>query len=143
MRKTGPATSTNLASRILKMHGTMVGPDLKDAPYEWTFHFPADIGEGVRFSTNPESACDRMWSWAYRVDGGIHEGRLYFLCFKKREMTSGKMVTLDGQHWFDGKCWAALQSGPRDKRRSTQPRKAMAKHSSVLSLPPAMKRRRF
>jgi hypothetical protein len=101
-----------LAYRTLKMQGTMVGPDLKDAPYEWIFHFPASIGEGVRFSTNPEVSVRRMWSWAYRVDGGIHEGRLYFLCFKKPEMTSGKMVTLDGQHWFDGKCWAALQSGP-------------------------------
>ena len=111
--KDRPGYINQFASRILKMRGTMVKPDLKDAPYEWAFQIPSDVREGVRFSTNPEVSVRRMWSWAYRVDGGIHQGHLYFLCFKKREMTSGKIVTLDGQHWFDGKCWAVLPGGPQ------------------------------
>jgi hypothetical protein len=38
-------------------------------------------------------------------DGSIEGGRLYFLGFKRYAGT-GRIVILDAQHWFDGKCWA-------------------------------------
>jgi|ERR1022692_1409829 hypothetical protein len=98
-----------IAGLLLKMSGTMVATNLQDAPYLWVFRFPATIRKGARFSTNPEADPRRMWSWASRLDGGIHEGRLYFLCFKQRESTSGRIMSPDSQHWFDGKCWAALE----------------------------------
>ena len=87
------------------MRGKFVAPNLDDKPYSWVFHFPPALQEGARFSTNAEANPRFMWSWADRVDGGIDKGRLYFLCFKKSEATSGRMITPNGQHWFDGKCW--------------------------------------
>lgn len=98
-----------IAALVLRMSGTKVATNLQEAPYHWAFRFPATIHEGTTFSTNPEQSPQRMWSWASRLDGGIYGGRLYFLCFKKGESTSGRMFTLDAQHWFDGKCWAALE----------------------------------
>jgi hypothetical protein len=98
-----------VAAVVLKMAGTMVGQNLQPAPYVWTFRFPAALREGSRFSTDPGQDPRRMWSWASRVDGGIHQGRLYFLCFKKPESTSGRYLTPDGQHWFDGRCWDAFR----------------------------------
>jgi hypothetical protein len=97
------------AALLLNVTGTMVANNLADAPYQWTFEFPARIVEGTHFSTNPLENPSRMWSWAMRLDGGIHDGRLYFLAFKQREQTSGRLFILDGQHWFDGKCWDVLR----------------------------------
>ncbi len=97
-----------IAGLLLRMRGTMVAPNLQDAPYRWTFRFPTTIGNGMRFSTNAQEDPARMWSWASRMDGGIYNDRLYFLCFKQRESTSGKILVPDGRHWFDGKCWAAF-----------------------------------
>jgi hypothetical protein len=98
-----------LAGLLLKMTGTMVAPNLQDAPYHWEFRFPSALHEGVRFSTDPTADPVRMWSWASRSDGGIYDNRLYFLCFKQRESTSGKLMSANGQHWFDGKCWDAFR----------------------------------
>jgi hypothetical protein len=92
-----------IAGLLLKMSGTMVAPNLQDAPYVWVFRFLSEIREGSSFSTNPEVDPTRMWSWASRLDGGIYMNRLYFLAFKQRESTSGKIISPDGQHWFDGK----------------------------------------
>jgi hypothetical protein len=94
-----------LAALVLRMSGTRVAENLQPAPYQWVLRFPTPIAEGARFSSAPEQDLRRMWSWASRVDGGIHRGRVYFLAFKKRESTSGRNITPDGQHWFDGKCW--------------------------------------
>lgn len=98
-----------LATLLLNMTGTMVAPNLQDAPYHWEFRFPPAINDGVRFSTNAMEDPTRMWSWARRLDGGVYKNRLYFLCFKQPESTSGKFMTPNGQHWFDGKCWDAFR----------------------------------
>lgn len=108
--QSGKADAINqTAGLLLKMSGTMVGKNLQDAPYQWAFQFPASIGEGTRFSTNPSESPMRMWSWAMRLDGGIYQHRLYFLAFKQREQSSGKVISPDGQHWFDGKAWDAFR----------------------------------
>lgn len=98
-----------LAELVLNIRGTMVAQNLQGAPYQWVFRFPDTIREGTRFSTAPEQDPLRMWSWASRVDGGIHQGRLYFLGFKKPESTSGRNIVPDPQHWFDGKAWDAFR----------------------------------
>lgn len=63
------------------------------------------LDEGARFSTSRGTNAKLMWSWADRFDGGIANGRVYFLGFKKHEPANGRLVFLDAQHWFDGRCW--------------------------------------
>jgi hypothetical protein len=91
-----------LAASVLKMSGTMVAYNLQPVAYLWVFRFPPKIREGARFSTDPSQDPRSMWSWAFRVDGGIHQNRVYFLLFKIREATSGQTLLPDPQHWFDG-----------------------------------------
>lgn len=93
------------AGLILNLHGVYIEKGGKDAKYSWVFRFPDAIREGTRFSTHPEASPRMMWSWANRADGGIRNGQLYFLCFKKHEPTDGRLIFLDSDHWFDGQCW--------------------------------------
>ena len=95
----------DIAHRILAMAGTRLGDDYQEHAFLWRFLFPQEIREGTRFSTDPGKDVDGMWSFADRVDGGIRNGRLYFLLFKRREPTDGRRIFLSAQHWFDGKCW--------------------------------------
>jgi hypothetical protein len=69
------------------------------------FKFPPKISDGTFFSTHPEANPVTLNAWTDRVDGGIRQGRLFFLCYKRIEPTAGKPIFLNGQHWFDGKCW--------------------------------------
>lgn len=67
--------------------------------HHWVFRLPAVLSEGSRFDT--DEAADPLYlpSWESRVDGGIHDGRLYFVCYKKFfERASFR----DGDRWFDG-----------------------------------------
>lgn len=75
------------------------------------FRFPPDTAEGALFSTHPEANPITLRAWTDRVDGGIRQGRLFFVCYKRIEPTDGKPIFLNGQHWFDGKCWE--MAGPR------------------------------
>jgi hypothetical protein len=103
------ADIVKIAGVLINMSGTMTAQNLREAPYRWVFRFPPGLVEGSHFSTDPTVDPLMMWSWASRVDGGIYHNRLYFLGFKQKEATSGKIGFPDGQHWFDGKCWKALQ----------------------------------
>jgi hypothetical protein len=69
------------------------------------FQFPAPVIEGALFSTHAEANPITLRSWTARVDGGIHNGQLFFICYKRQEPADGKLIFLNGQHWFDGKCW--------------------------------------
>lgn len=94
----------HLAHGILRMSGILhVG--LREAPYHWIFHEYAGVTQDLRFSTAPLVNPITMSSWADRMDGGIHKGHWFFMGFKRREDTSGRIRTLNGQHWFDGECW--------------------------------------
>lgn len=93
-----------LASRVLRLQGTHRGRADEDAPHTWVFHYK-DVEEGARFSTDASQTLFVMWSWADRVDGGIRGGQPYFLGFKHIEPASGKLISLNPDHWFDGKCW--------------------------------------
>jgi len=103
---------TERSGQILNVIGTYLGSDLNDTEYRWTFQFPFSIKEGTRFSTNPKANPELMWSWAERLDGGIRNGKLFFLGFKVTEATSGRHFIPNGQHWFDGKCWDPISNIP-------------------------------
>jgi hypothetical protein len=94
-----------IAERALPMRGTYFGGMGELKPYEWAFQY-VSLDEGARFSTNPGVDEMRMKSWTERVDGGIEGGHVYFFGFKCHAPSSGRLVLLDPQHWFDGKCWA-------------------------------------
>lgn len=93
-----------LASRVLRLQGTHRGRADEDAPHTWVFRYK-DLEEGARFSTDASRTIRVMWSWADRVDGGIRGGQPYFLGHKHVEPASGRLVSLNPDHWFDGKCW--------------------------------------
>ena len=104
--------ATFYADRILKRVGTFkrfMG-EVKEVAYTWTFrHGPLE--EGVWFSTDATERPSMMLLWANRVDGGIRKGRLFFWCWKKPEMTSGKALwSLDTKHWFDGEAYRQLNA---------------------------------
>jgi hypothetical protein len=63
------------------------------------FQVPHAIDEGARFSTDDTADPLLLAAWSERVEGGIHRGRLYFLCYKKVAQRVG-FVGEDG--WFDG-----------------------------------------
>jgi len=84
------------------------------SPKAWPFEFPNSIEDGSRFSTGASQEPQAMPSWASRVDGGIHAGQLYFLCFKRRRSGDGRVILLNSHHWFDGQAWAPYE---RPKRR--------------------------
>lgn len=95
-----------LADQVLATTGTFLGNSFQDEAYRWTFRYPVGLTANNRFSTDFDADVSWMWSWANRVDGGFFGGRLYFMLFKRREPSSGRIVFLDMRHWFDGKCWA-------------------------------------
>jgi len=102
-----------LAERLLAMEGTYRSMETMSlVPYRWAFQYPPGIGEAWRFSTNFNANALRMWSWAYRMDGGIRNERLYFMGFKKYEETDGKMIMLSPQDWFSGDCWKPYRDRP-------------------------------
>lgn len=77
------------------------------------FRFPPTTSEWYLFSTRPEANPITLVAWTDRVDGGIRNGRLFFVCYKRIEPTDGKPVFLNGAHWFDGKCWEMAEPRAR------------------------------
>ncbi|RMF75393.1 MAG: hypothetical protein D6744_13595, partial [Planctomycetota bacterium] len=61
------------------------------------FKFPGPLVEGARFSTNAAADPRTLGDWSQRVDGGIREGKLWFLFFKKHPQRVGFE---DSQDWF-------------------------------------------
>lgn len=93
-----------IAQRVLRLQGTHRGRTNEDAAHSWVFLYK-NLEEGARFSTDPSQRVTVMWSWADRVDGGIRGGQPYFLGHKHHEPAGGKLIFLNPDHWFDGKCW--------------------------------------
>jgi hypothetical protein len=52
-------------------------------------------------------------AYAERIDGAVAGGQPLFLGFKARASRDGRLVFLDGHHWFDGKCWEPYERIPR------------------------------
>ena len=63
-----------------------------------TFALPKTIKEGSRFSTAPSANPLFLATWSDRIDGGIHRGGLYFLCYKRVPQLVG---FLNAHAWFD------------------------------------------
>ncbi|MBI4703942.1 MAG: hypothetical protein HY744_22770 [Deltaproteobacteria bacterium] len=99
------AAIARLADRVLARSGAYDDVFGQRVPYEWRFQYQAPLGEGARLSTAPDADPMVLSSWAARVDGGIHRGELFLLGYKARASGDGRLVFLDGRHWFDGKCW--------------------------------------
>jgi hypothetical protein len=78
--------------------------DQQPAP---AFKLPRAIQEGVRFSTAPSAHPLLIATWRARVDGGIHHGCLYFLCYKRISQIVGFWNT---REWFDDEFRAKHQS---------------------------------
>ncbi len=93
-------------ARVLRLRGVHRAPDGRDAAHAWTF-LHGRLDEGARFSTAAGVDQFTMWSWSDRVDGGVRGDHVYFLGFKHHQPLNGRMVVLDGDHWFDGRCWPA------------------------------------
>jgi hypothetical protein len=98
---------------LLATRGTFIGKNMLEQPYFWRFLFAGPIAEGSVFTTNPDADVNWLWSWADRADGGVRRGRLYFVLYKHREATDGKIVFLNMAHWFDGKCWEPYRAPSR------------------------------
>jgi hypothetical protein len=63
------------------------------------FQVPDEIGEGVCFCNDDTADPLLLAGWSERVEGGVHGGRLYFLCYKK----AAQRVGFAGEErWFDG-----------------------------------------
>ena len=72
--------------------------NLQDAEHQWIFQFPAKVTDGIKFSTNLGADPLNLASWKDRADGGVHQGVLYFICYKKFfDMGDYR----DIQNWFD------------------------------------------
>jgi hypothetical protein len=95
-----------VASAALRTSGTRIArEDRLPHPYELVFLHDAPIAEGSVFSTARQISLRRMWSWPERVDGGVQDGRVYLVAFRKFERSGQWDIALDPKHWFDGKCW--------------------------------------
>ena len=81
------------------------------------FRFPESIEDGARFSTDAAQEPVIMPSWASRIDGGFHAGRLFFLLFKTRQSGDGRVILLNSHHWFDGEAWAPHQA-PKERPKA-------------------------
>lgn len=108
-----PERIHQIAERVLAVSGSFIGRNMQEQPYHWSFLFPTDVVEGCVYTTNPDADVNWLWSWADRVDGGIQHGRPYFVLYKHREATDGKVVFLNMRHWFDGACWRPYQGAGR------------------------------
>lgn len=63
-----------------------------------SFAAPRQIDEGTRFSTDADAEPLLLSAWNQRVEGGIRDGRLYFLCYKK---TARRVGFAGDERWFD------------------------------------------
>jgi hypothetical protein len=99
----------DIANSVLRMEGSAVGPMGEDEPYVWSFQYERPLGEGSRFSTAPAAEPLMLRTFAGRLDGGIRGGVPFFLAYKIHPRSGGRLIALNGFHWFDGKCWEPYQ----------------------------------
>jgi hypothetical protein len=69
-----------------------------EPPCVGTFELPKAIEEGATFSTAASANPLLLTTWRDRVDGGIHHGCLYFLCYKRVSQLVGFW---NEREWFD------------------------------------------
>jgi hypothetical protein len=69
-----------------------------DRQQAWSFVLPKKIEEGTTFCTDPSANPLLLATWSERIDGGIHHGSLYFLCYKRVAQIVGFW---NAQEWFD------------------------------------------
>ena len=74
--------------------------NMRDENHNWEFQFPSAVADDTRFSTDPNADPIAMTSWESRADGGIRNGDLYFLLFKK---IPDRPAYPDIQRWFDNR----------------------------------------
>ena len=65
--------------------------------WPFDFRFPEAIDEGARFSSDPDANPSTLGSWTQRADAGIHQGRLWLLCFRREPSIIGYY---NNQQWF-------------------------------------------
>lgn len=91
-----------IAAHVIALHGTHHSRPRANEYFGWVTHdwvFLYDtLNEGSKFSTAPTEDLVTVWSWAYRVDGGISKGRVYFLGHK---FTNGHAPGIDPSLWFE------------------------------------------
>lgn len=104
-----PNEMTRLAECFLAMKGHYTDWKGDEQDYELDLGFPFAVQEGSHFSTRADAPPFVLRSWVERMDYGVRGGFPYFLCFKARGSSSGRLVFLDSTHWFDGECWAPYQ----------------------------------
>jgi hypothetical protein len=98
------------AQYLLPLSGTFNDSFGQKNAYQWTFQYAPPLDEGVLFTTDPIADPYMLSSWTKRVDGGIHNGALFFLGYKVRTSGDGNIISLSGRHWFDGSCWKPYES---------------------------------
>jgi hypothetical protein len=103
----------DLGEQVLRMKGTAFTPFGQSQKYQWTLQYEAPLRDGSRFTTAPQAEPAILQSHAERLDGGIGRGSPFFLGYKARGSGDGRLVVLDGKHWFDGKCWKPYERSPR------------------------------
>lgn len=109
-----PAAITRISRILLNKPAPAAPSPVSEEAQTWAFQFSPPIQEGSRFSTGASQDPHLMPSWTSRVDGGIRGGRLYFMCFKKRQSGDGRLIILNSHHWFDGQAWAPYE-GPKPR----------------------------
>lgn len=115
-----------LARRILNFSGQYMDASGQSHAYQLTFKYKPPLEEGSWFTTNHDAlpVPGVLRSYVERVDGGLANGRLFFLGYKTQLSGDGRLIFLSDRHWFDGKCWEPY--GRRrypDKARSGADRK--------------------
>lgn len=82
------------------------GKDVYDQDYSIELQWPARLGDGARFSSNPTQDINRLHTWARRVDAEVTGDTLSLYFYKKVPQL---MAYQDGSTWF--KDWPAARRG--------------------------------
>lgn len=114
-----PAVLSWMADRVLRRTGMYDRGFMEPlkVEYAWTFLYTS-LEEGSWFSTDASQDAQEMDLWALRVDGGIRNGRAFFMGFKKPQLSHGQVwFSVSAKHWFDGKGWRDFEK-PRPRPRA-------------------------
>jgi hypothetical protein len=71
----------------------------------WPFQLPESLEEGSQFTSNPARRPGKVDAWEDQAMGGIRQGQLWFLCFRK---VPGVSSYLNDMQWFPDAFRASL-----------------------------------
>jgi hypothetical protein len=91
-----PLAPASRASRVRALAARLL--QLETPTHRWAFQLPAELADGARFCTDPDADPMSLVSWESRVDGGIRNGQLWFLAYKK---FFDRADFRDIDRWFD------------------------------------------